>query len=117
MGKNLHGGVKLTQSSAGEETKTKKVKNPSPTKVGEADKAGYVIEGTKDNRVVLRTPTGKFGVYSDAWTKDEKSILRPVKDKAVAMSVLETGKKPEKPAKAEKSEKAPKAEKAPKPDK
>lgn len=104
--------------SAGEETKNKKVKTPPPTKVGEADKAGYVIEAQKDNRVCLRTPTGKFGVYSDAWTKDEKSILRPVKDKEYAMSVLETGKKSEKPPKKEKVEsKAESKAKAPKPEK
>ena len=101
--------------TAGEETKTTKVKTPPPSKVGDVDKAGYKLEGICDGRYMLMTPSGKFGVYTAPWTKEESCIMRPSKDRAVAESVLNTGKKPEAPVKPvaeKKPEKAAKPEKA-----
>lgn len=115
-------------ATAQEESKTpkpKKEKAPAPSKVGDVDNAGYKVEGVKDNRMMIMTLNSKFGVYENAYTKDEKCILRPTKDREVAESVLATGEKPEKPKKEPKEPKKPKEPKvkgelkgkAPKPEK
>ena len=86
-----------------EEAKTKRGGRPrrqTPSNIGEKDASGFELVGKKDNRVMLKSPTGRFGVYADCWTATERVILRPNKDEALARSVLETGRVPEKaPAK------------------
>lgn len=68
------------------------VSSPRPQKVGDTDGKGFEVVGMKDNRVMLKSPAGRFGVYTDCWTKDESTLLRPSKDEALATSVLNTGK-------------------------
>ena len=112
-------------TSAGKETKTpKKEKPPVPSKIGDVDGAGYTHRGSQDGRTMIETPSGKFGIYTNAWNVGgkESCLMRPTKDKAKAESVLKTGKLPEPPAKKPKAEKkADKKEtsgtKAPKPEK
>lgn len=112
-------------ATAQDESKTpkpKKEKAPVPSKVGDVDKAGYKVEGIKDNRMMIMTLNNKFGVYENAYTKDENCILRPTKDRELAESVLNTGEKPAKPKKEPKEPKEAKAKgeskgKAPKPEK
>jgi len=83
-----------------EEAKTRRGRppKPKPSKVGEKDANNYELLGVKDNRVMLKSPTGRFGVYQDCWTSTEKTLLRPQKDEELAKSVLDTGKIHEKPA-------------------
>jgi len=79
------------------EAKGEKKEPVIPSKVGDV-KGGYTLAALpKDGRFLLQKKSGRFGVYTKPWTKDAQIILRPVADKELALSVLQTGKIPEKP--------------------
>jgi len=81
-----------------EEAKETKAREaaPNPTKIGDS-KGGYTLAADPvAGRFMLEKKSGRYGVYTKPWTKECQIVLRPVADKDVAMSVLRTGKVPEK---------------------
>lgn len=79
-----------------------------PTEIG-GEKLGYTIVAIKDDKYMLSTPKGRFGVYTDPWKSSEVCLLRPVKELSDAQHFLEHGELPKKEA-PEKKEPKVKAE-------
>jgi hypothetical protein len=104
--------IETPKAEATEETKAADRKPVEiPTKVGE-ERHGYTIAAEPVQGRYLLSRAGedgkanRWGVYTEPWKKEGKIVLRAQKDYDLAVSVLKTGKIPEKPA--------PKKEDAPK---
>ncbi len=65
----------------------------TPTKIGEG-KGGWTIVDIKGGRYLCKSDANRYEVCVAPWTKDYKKIAGPIKDEAVARSILETGKVP-----------------------
>ena len=82
-----------------------------PSKVGQ-ERHGYTIAAEPIQGRYLLSRAGadgkanRWGIYTEPWKKEGKILLRAQRDYDLAVSVLKTGKIPEKPA--------PKKEDAPK---
>jgi hypothetical protein len=79
------------------EKKEEKKEKPLPSKVGD-ELGGYKLAAQPvAGRYLLETKGSRYGVYTKPWTKDAAILLRPTAEMDVALSVLQTGKMPEKP--------------------
>lgn len=87
----------MVKGDAKTEKKEEAKVKPLPSKVGD-ELGGYKLASQPvAGRYLLETKGGRFGVYTKPWTKDAAILLRPNVDKDLAVSVLQTGKMPDKP--------------------
>jgi len=97
----------MTTDAKEPEKKKGRVPAPPPAKAGEGKGGWTIVEVGKEGRFLCRSDAGRFEIALAPWTKDYVKIAGPIKDEAVARSIFETGKVPEKPAPKEKKETTP----------